>query len=70
LRLSLRLLHGGKSRLSAQDRSSDLEELERLCAAFIRQGVDRIRITGGERWSGAVSSPYSNALGSGLRAAD
>ena len=25
-----------------------LEEIERLCAAFIRQGVDRIRITGGE----------------------
>jgi cyclic pyranopterin phosphate synthase len=25
-----------------------LEELERLCGAFIRKGVDRIRITGGE----------------------
>ena len=25
-----------------------LEELERLCAAFIRKGVERIRITGGE----------------------
>jgi cyclic pyranopterin phosphate synthase len=25
-----------------------LEEIERLCAAFIRQGVERIRITGGE----------------------
>jgi len=25
-----------------------LEELERLCGAFIRQGVERIRITGGE----------------------
>jgi len=25
-----------------------LEELERLCAAFIRKGVDRIRLTGGE----------------------
>jgi len=25
-----------------------LEELERLCSAFIRQGVDRLRITGGE----------------------
>src|ERR1051326_4546915 len=25
-----------------------LEELERLCAAFIRKGVRRIRITGGE----------------------
>src|SRR5271156_3571233 len=25
-----------------------LEELERLCGAFIRKGVERIRITGGE----------------------
>ncbi len=25
-----------------------LEELERLCAAFIRRGVDKLRITGGE----------------------
>jgi cyclic pyranopterin phosphate synthase len=25
-----------------------LEELERLCSAFVRQGVERIRITGGE----------------------
>src|SRR5690349_15757936 len=25
-----------------------LEELERLCAAFIRQGVRKLRITGGE----------------------
>src|SRR5258708_24014941 len=25
-----------------------LEELERVCAAFIRKGVERIRITGGE----------------------
>lgn len=25
-----------------------LEEIERLCAAFIRKGIDRIRITGGE----------------------
>ena len=25
-----------------------LEELERLCAAFIRKGVERVRITGGE----------------------
>ncbi|HEY5338464.1 MAG TPA: radical SAM protein, partial [Rhizomicrobium sp.] len=25
-----------------------LEEMERLCAAFIRKGVDRIRLTGGE----------------------
>ena len=24
-----------------------LEELDRLCAAFIRQGVEKIRITGG-----------------------
>ena len=25
-----------------------LEEMERVCAAFIRKGVDRIRLTGGE----------------------
>ena len=25
-----------------------LEELERICSAFIRRGVDKIRLTGGE----------------------
>ena len=31
-----------------------LEELERLCAAFIRLGARKIRITGGDRWFAAA----------------
>ena len=31
-----------------------LEELDRLCSAFIRRGVDKIRLTGGSRWYVAI----------------
>ena len=32
-----------------------LEELDRLCSAFIARGVRKLRLTGGEPWSGAGS---------------
>ncbi len=48
-----------------------LEELERLCTAFIRKGVERIRITGGEplvrRDVMQLFSRLGATLGDGLR---
>jgi len=48
-----------------------LEELERLCSAFIRKGVERIRITGGEplvrRDVMQLLARLGRQIGSGLR---
>jgi len=41
-------LHGGGYDVPAEGDILSLEELERLCAAFIRLGTTKIRITGGE----------------------
>ncbi len=32
-----------------------LEELDRLCSAFVGLGVRKLRVTGGEPWCGAIS---------------
>jgi cyclic pyranopterin phosphate synthase len=48
-----------------------LEELDRLCAAFIRKGVDKLRITGGEplvrRGVMSLIQSLGTRLGQGLR---
>jgi cyclic pyranopterin phosphate synthase len=45
-----------------------LEEIERLCAAFIRKGVERIRITGGEPLVRRDVMKLFEGLGARLRA--
>ncbi len=42
------VLHGGKHDISAEKDVLSLEELDRLCSAFIGKGVRKLRITGGE----------------------
>ena len=53
----LRLLHVRDDDLPSEERRLlTLEELDRLCSAFIRLGVEKLRITrGGSLWSDGIS---------------
>ena len=48
MRLPLRLLHVGAHDVPAESGSLSLEELDRLCSAFVAKGVTKLRLTGGE----------------------
>ncbi|MDP4360545.1 radical SAM protein, partial [Escherichia coli] len=44
-----------------------LEELDRLCSAFVRQGVEKLRITGGEPLVRRNVMAFFEAMGRHLR---
>ena len=48
MRFALRLLHVRGHDFPAQAGPASLEELDRLCSAFVRLGTRKLRITGGE----------------------
>jgi molybdenum cofactor biosynthesis enzyme MoaA len=48
LRFPLCLLHGGGMTFLPKKDVLSLEELDRLCSAFVAEGVRKLRLTGGE----------------------
>ncbi len=48
MRFPLHILHGGTHDFPAEKDLLTLEELDRICSAFIEKGVRKLRLTGGE----------------------